>query len=402
MKMSKIKFLLFSLLVFALVSCKDSPDEEDTPMESSDSSKYGLWIRVDDGSYILSTDDLMQDTILSPLNSGIDITSYLPAAYYAVYCSFYDGYYYLTNDGTRLSQFEVTDDNTFDEINNLAWSSSFYLSAISPNSDDDQMLFISTRIGDTEVDGEHVYQKTIYDMNTETVEMNNTYQVNIPALSYTVNEPDSEEADSLIAFVTGFSTVNDRAYFSYAYYSTTTWASVNDSAYVYVCDFPELTNGEVLKDGRAGSVTGWWSVGKSSFLDDDGNYYFTVIDSDDNTSLLRVKDGENEIDPDFIIDLSDYDLGNEVHEYLGDGIAYIQPLIVDVNEQEVVTDLSTQGYGSPVSYGSVVDDGKLYDVFETDNSEYYVCMYDSEENTLTRGLEIDDGITTVYNLVKIK
>ncbi len=403
MKMSKIKFLLFSLLVFALVSCEDSPDEEETPTETSDSSKYGIWTYVEDGSYILTTDDLMKDTVISPLNSGIDVTAYLPAAYYAVYASFYDGYYYISNDGTRLGQYELTDDNSFNETNNLAWSSSFYLSAISPNSEEDQMIFISTSWNTPEDDDKEVYVKKVYDLNTETMEISNTYEAEIPYLQYTVNEPDSEEPDSLIAFITGFSTVNDRAYFSYAYYSTTTWESVNDTAYVYVCDFPEMTNGEVLKDGRAGSVTGWWSTTVSTFLDDDDNFYFTVFDSDGNYSLLRIKDGEDEIDSDFIIDLSDYDVSDDdSHAYLGDGLAYIKPLIVDINEQDVVSDLTSFGYGTPETTSSLVEDGKLYDVFKNDDSEWYVCMYDPDTNTLTRGLQIDDGIGWVYHLTKLK
>ncbi len=403
MKMLKLSMWLLSLLVIFFTSCEDSPVVEETTTESSDSSRYGIWTYVGDGSYLLSTDDLMKDTIISPLNSGADITAYLPSAFYGVYAAFYDGYYYLSNDGTRLSQFELTDDNTFEETNNIAYSSSFYLSAISPNSDENQMIFISTYFTDTKVDGQHVYQKNVYDMNTETMEMNNTYQVTIPGLSYTVNEPDSEEADSVIAFVTGFCTVNDRAYFSYAYYSTTTWESVNDTAYVYVCDFPEMTNGEVLKDGRAGSVTGWWSTTVSTFLDDDDNFYFTVFDSDENYTLLRIKDGEDEIDPDYIIDLSDYGvIDDDAHAYLGDGLVYIKPLIVDINEQNVVADLTSYGYGTPETTSSLVDDGKLYDVFKNDDSEWYVCMYDTETNTFTRGLQIDDGISWVYHLNKLK
>lgn len=49
-----------------------------------------------------------------------------------------------------------------------------------------------------------------------------------------------------------------------------------------------------------------------------------------------------------------------------------------------------------------VENGKLYDVFKTDESKWFVFEYDPNTNTLKRGLEIDGGVSWVYHVNKLK
>lgn len=49
-----------------------------------------------------------------------------------------------------------------------------------------------------------------------------------------------------------------------------------------------------------------------------------------------------------------------------------------------------------------MENGKLYDVFKTDESKWYVYEYDPAKNSVKRGAEIDPGITQVYHLNKLK
>ncbi|MNH47585.1 hypothetical protein D3C79_1109040 [compost metagenome] len=49
-----------------------------------------------------------------------------------------------------------------------------------------------------------------------------------------------------------------------------------------------------------------------------------------------------------------------------------------------------------------MENGKLYDVFKTDESKWFVYEYNPSTNTIKRGAQIDPGVTWVYHVNKIK
>lgn len=400
--MNKIIFAVtcFFFICFGLLSCSDSPD--DNGGEVKIENEYALWITATNGSYILTTNDLMKDTILSPANNhGIDITGYLPAAFYGVYAYNYGGKYYLSNDGTRFSQFEITDNGQFKETNNIAFSHTFYIGKVLEylGSDTEMVFTHTTGVRD---EAKNVLKKPIYFMNTSNMNITKELTAEIPYLNYPVYQ-ENGDIDPTTMNVAGVEVRGDKAFFGYYFYNSK-WATLNDTAYVYVCDYPAMTNGKVLKDSRAGSIDSHWSIERRSFFDDDNNLYFiTVKPNGGGKSLIRIKNNETEFDPNYLFDLRDYNFSDGNIVELGNGKTYIAPYVIDAANKKIVADLRILAGGAePKTTMNFVENGKLYDVFKTDESKWFVFEYDPNTNTLKRGLEIDGGVSWVYHVNKLK
>ncbi|MBX3254304.1 MAG: hypothetical protein KF862_09210 [Chitinophagaceae bacterium] len=384
-------------------SCKHSPEDTVTP-ETPAERKYGLWVTATDGSYILTTGDLMKDTLLTPANNqGVDITSYLPAAYYGVYAYCYNGYYYLSADGTRFSQYEITDAGRFSEVNNYAFSSTFYIGKVAANlSSDDELVFTAT--SGKENTEENVLEQPIYFMNTNTMTMNKTLIAKLPFLDYTVKQANGEP-DDLYMVPTSMTIRNDKVFFGYKFRSNINYNDVIDTAFIYVCDYPGMENGKLLKDTRGGKVAGHWQVNSTSFVDDNGDLYLLTQNLSSKYGLIRIKSGETEIDPGYFFNLGDYNIfqnGSSQIQLLGEGRAYISPFVINPSQQKIVADLRILTDAIPRTTMNFVEDGKLYDVFKTSDSKWYVYEYDPATNTVKKGAEIDSGVSWVYHVNRLK
>ena len=403
--MKKIKFLL--LLSFATVlsasfyACSDEPDHKE-PTTPTSSNEYAIWVSATDGSYILTTDDLMKDTILSPRNNqGIDITGYLPYSYYSSWAYCYHGKYYLSTDGTRFSQFEITNSGQFKETRNLAFSYSFYIgNVLEYKSSESEMVF--TRTGGVRDREKNVEKKSIYFMNTDNMSITKELIAEIPYLNYTVYQ-ENGEVDPTSIHVTSMEVRDDKLFFGYDFYNIK-YGMATDTTYIYVCDFPSMANGKVLRDGRGGYTSAHWDITRRTFFDDDKNLYFITEKGTANAkSLIRIKNNETEIDAEYLFDLSNYNFGEGNILELGNGKTYISPYIVDVINKKIVADLRIlTGGAEPQTTMNFVEDGKLYEVFKTDDSRWFIFEYDPETNSMQRGLEIDKGIDWVHKINKLK
>ena len=88
---------------------------------------------------------------------------------------------------------------------------------------------------------------------------------------------------------------------------------------------------------------------------------------------------------------------------LANNKVYISPYIIDPGEKRVEADLRIlTGGAEPKTTMNFVEDGKLYDVFETSDARWFVYQYDPASNTVKKGLEIDPGVSWVYHLNKLK
>src|SRR5690606_37519872 len=118
-------YIAITAILFS--SCKDSHSVRD--VQEVEGSEYSVWVATVSGSYLLTTDEIMKDTLLSPQhNKGIDITGYLPQARYAGYAYFFNGYYYMSNDGTRFSKLQINEKgDQLDELNTYAFPGALYL-----------------------------------------------------------------------------------------------------------------------------------------------------------------------------------------------------------------------------------------------------------------------------------
>lgn len=400
--MKRINLFLYTVVAFAFawscVACSDEPSQGGEPEPSN--SKFGLWVTASESSYILTTDDLMKDTVLSPgENQGIDITGYLPASYYGVYSCCYGGKYYLSNDGTRFSQFEVTEDGRFKETGNLAFGYNFYVGKVLDYASSDSELVFTRTDGQRDAK-RNVYRKPIYFLNTKTMTMNKELTAELPYLDYTVYQ-ENGDVDSTTMHVTSLEIRGDKVFMGYDFYNAK-WGMVNDSTYIYVCDYPGMTNGKLLKDGR-GHTSAHWEITRRAFFDDDKNLYFIIETTADHKKLIRIKNNETQIDPDYLFDLSGLDVEGKSVAELGNGMTYIPPYIMDVRQKKVVADLRVlTGGAEPETYLNYVENGKLYSVFKTKDSRWFVYQYDPVTNNVTKGLEIDGGLSLVYHVNKLK
>ncbi|WP_293899183.1 hypothetical protein [Sphingobacterium sp. UBA5670] len=389
-----------ALAALLISSCKDSPNVPDAtePVES----KYSVWVATANGSYLLTTDQIMKDTLLSPANNkGTDITAFLPQARYAGYAYVFNGNYYLSNDGTRFSKHQLTDAGEFKEVDNYAFPGYFYLGKVASQfSTTDEIVFTSTGASDANLE-KKVFEKDIYFMNTKDMTLNKTLKAQIPTLDYTVYKADGT-VDPTILNVTSMRVGGGKAYFGFYYY-TFDYKPVNTKAYAYICDYPSMANGHIMSDDRASYVAGHWQRENYSFLDDNNNLYLLTRGKTDGTyAILRVNNGQTEFDKSYLYDLKDYAVKGGDLAWLGDGKAYIRPYVIDVANKRIVANLSDMTGGDPTTTINLIEDGKLYTAVKTPEAKWFIYAYDISKNTVIKGAEIDPGVTQVYHINKLK
>ncbi|MFD1628716.1 hypothetical protein [Pseudopedobacter beijingensis] len=404
-----IKQLLATCFVATTLftACKKSPNEATPDVIDTSGNLYSFWVTTSNGSYLLTTNDLMKDTLLSPNNNkGIDITSYLPASFYGVYAYNHQGKFYLSNDGTRFSQLEITSEGKLKETNNFAFSGNFYLGKVLDEVSSADELVITKTAGTTNKI-KNVLEQPIYFMNTKNLTLNKTLTVEIPMIKYIPKQTNGQDDDPYIV-PTSLTVRGNKLFVGHKYKSNITKADIIDTTYVYVCDYPSLANGKITKDPRGGFAAGHWEVNKTTFLDDNNDLYIMTRRTTTGAyGILRIKSGETEIDPDYFFDLKDYNVfANSFAaniQKLGNGKAYICPFVVDPAHQRVIADLRllTGSTGSRTKM-NFMENGKLYDVFKTYESRWFVYEYNPENNTVKRGAEIDPGVADIYHVNKIK
>lgn len=386
-----------------LSSCKDSPNVPD--VTAPEPSEYAVWVATQNGSYLLTTDQIMKDTLLSPANNkGADITAYLPQARYAGYAYVFNGSYYLSNDGTRFSKHQLVNDKgglVLKEVDNYAFPGYFYLGKVASQfSTSDEIVFTSTGASDANLD-KKIFEKSIFFMNTKDMTISKTLTAKIPLLDYTVYKPDGT-VDPTILNVTSMRIGGGKAYFGFYYY-TYDYKPVNTKAYVYICDYPSMENGHVMSDDRASYVAGHWQRENYSFLDDSNNLYLLTRGKTTGTyALMRVNNGQTTFDSNYLFDLKDYAIKGGDLAWLGDGKAYIRPYVIDVANKKIVANLADMTGGDPTTTINLIENGNLYTAVKTPESKWFIYEYNIKNNRVKKGAEIDPGVTQVYHINKLK
>lgn len=351
----------------------------------------------------------MKDTLLTPVgNKGIDLSAYLPAAFYAVYAYNHEGKFYVSNNGTRFSQLEIQNNATLKETDNYAFPSNFFLGKVLKDvSTKDELVM--TKTAGTFNEAKNVLEQPIYFMNLKDMTLNKTLNVDIPFLKYAPLKPDKTPYTNPYMVPTSITVRGNKLFVGHKYRGTDVSGSmdISDTTYVYVCDYPGLTNGKMLKDARGGFAAGHWEVQTLTFMDDNNDLYIVTKNRIASTyGLIRIKSGETEIDKDYFFDLKDYNVfknSTAQVQKLGNGKAYLSPYVVDPANKKVIADLRILvGGGESKTTMNFMENGKLYDVFKTDASKWFVFEYDPATNSVKRGAEIDPGITHVYHVNKLK
>jgi len=390
-----------------LASCDDSPAVSQST--STESAEYGIWVNIktdQEYSYLLTVSDLMKDTVISPVNSGIDATGNIDGTY----GTFKSGYYY-TPVGSKISKMQVKG-GQFVETNNCIINDGSYFNYMSKTYWNEQFNVLSW--GQTYVEAEKVIKKNVYRINADDMTLLSQEPLTFPVLD-SIKNPDSPSEylpnKDLWISPTSFTIKNGKVFVGFMYWNFT-YSIHTDKTYMLVCDYPSMENATVLTDDRYGYTSGSWWMTNSSFIDSKGDLYFTTTTDDNKYTILRIKSDESVIDKTYAFSLSDYDLyvtgyggSYDHHTYIKDGLALMGSYIVDVWNQKVVADLNSYGLGkveSAYSGGILVNDEKLYVVIKTSDSRWFICRYNPDDKTLTRGLEIVGGVTQVGRIDKLK
>jgi len=405
-------FKLLPAAAFALVmmACDDDPDGG----KKEDLGNYAIFLTVGNDNatesyYTLTTDDLNDDIVLSPVNTGI--VSDADLFWATIYSAYSKGNFYFTMDGNVISKQRIRDGKYKEVGNVVAEAGSWELGMMKTLFNHNGLNFISWQTTYNESDNVLENKLFIVDTtNAMSVESSNPIKFPVPDFTLYDSEGEAVLHENLALTPSSF-TVRDNKVFIGFYYD---WATEIDTAYMLVCDYPSLSNVKLLKDHRLGHVSGAWYASSSSFTDDNGDYYFSTINVDGNYGLLRIKNGSTEIDPEYAYDLSEIGniaisnwgyAGPDHHVYLKNGLAFMGSYIIDVRNKQVKQDLNDFGLGTvqkTMETYTENDGNDIYVVLKTDDARWFIAKYDVDENTLTLGLEIDSGITSVSRISRLK
>lgn len=403
------KMVAFSAIAFTLFqSCTDKPD--DIIPEPKAPSEYGIWVTAGNAStdelpYVLLTDDLMKDTVLSPLKAGIDASGSVDGTYGDVH----NGYYYAPDDN-KISKSQIIN-GKFSEIDNVIINDADYSTYIMKHYWNNYFNVLSW--AESYNNDEKAIQKKLFIIKPDDMTMSSSPSFKFPYLTFKIADPAHAgqflKDDDISISPTSFTIRGDKAFVGFVYWNWDNWIHT-DSAYMLVCDYPSLTNSKLLKEGRYGYMSGTWWQSNSSFMDEKGDYYFTTVDKNNKYTLLRIKSGETEFDKAYAFDLKNYKVyiegyGGQYdhHTYLKNGLALLGSYIVDVWNQKVVKDLNSYGIGTVQEcYRVYVEDNKLYVFIKTSDSKWFIARYNPDDNSFVKGAEISGGVQSVARIDKLK
>ncbi|MCW3465192.1 DUF4374 domain-containing protein [Chitinophaga nivalis] len=399
-----------------LQSCSKTPDvsQPEVPVVPKTQKEYAIFVTVGNATsgenyYTLVTGDLTKDTLISPVNSGIEPDNVTSWAY--IYSVFFNGSFYFTQDGNIISKQQIVNGRYKKLGNVVAEAGSWQLGMMKTVFNDKGLNFLSWEANYNAT--EDVIEKNLYVLDTAAVTIKTKLPVKFPVPLFELRDNNGKVMEKKDIPITPSSfAIRDNKVFIGFYYN---WMTKIDTAYMLVCDYPGLTNVKLLKDARLGHVSGAWHASSSSFTDENGDYYFSTISKDKKYGLLRIKKGATTIDPDYSYSLSelgnisggatwgDY-AGSDHHAYLKNGLAFMGSYIIDVRNKKVVKDLNSFGLGKvQITMDTYTENNnEIYVVLKTTEGRWYIGKYDVTANTLTKGVEIHSGIKGISRIGRIK
>ncbi|WP_437920363.1 hypothetical protein [Sphingobacterium sp. LRF_L2] len=395
-------------LALSTVACKDSDDTE--PDSSLAGGKYGITVRVEAAGeryeYILPVEDLMTDGSISPVGYGIDVSGKVDASY-----GVREGANLFFTEGAAVKRYSVATGAVVEKGNAVLSNPGNYLGMMKSAFIDGRLNFInwaSTYNATTEASEKRLF---IIDTATMVVKGETALSFPVPLIEDPENVGEYFNKADIPISPTSLGIANGKIYVGFLYLKPSWAAPEKQVAYVLTADYPSLTNQKIASNDQYGHTTGTWYQTKSSFFDEDGNYYFTTIRENTYYTLLRVKAGSTEIDPDYAFDLSNYSLYSEgfmgqqtdQYAYLKDGKALLGAYVFDVHNKTLIKNLNDSGFGSVQSVpadGVLVEGSKAYMFVKSADSKWYVAAYDADTNEFKRGIQIQGGITRAFGIVK--
>lgn len=395
--MTKKPFKLLFCAAFATVALASCNDDPSTP-DVIDDPEFAIIVGTDDGRFFLPVEDLMSGTI-SPVGTGTDVSTTLTWEENVVQKG--RDIYHVDPNASKFGKYRF-EDGVLKTIREIPFSQlpSLYLGWHAWI--DDEQLIIGPRSSN--------FYAIINVENMVVTKSGEFDKTGIPA----------DHVRRIYSVIPK----GDKLLLGYALYNEKTQTD-DDKSYLAVLDFPSLENLQVISEDDRSAPIGALRNGYFANFTDGGNTFILTHPiplgankPDVPTGFFRVKDGSNEIDPDYFFNVSalrdgDQQLGVA---YLGNGKALLisahdtktnvkewndwwyaamwQYLVVDVNTQKVVRVLDFPLLGN--SRSAVVHNGKVYIAVNDPSADaVYIWEYDSNTDKLTRGARVDgaDGDT---------
>lgn len=403
--LNKFSVLLLGA-IFSFVSCSDEPSDSEPNTNPTTGKKYGITVGVTtsagDFRYVLSTEDIMQDDVLTPVGAGIDITGKVDDTYGTASA----GSYY-TPDGAAIYKYSIQNGDVVEKGNTLITTGQDYAAFIMKSDFVDGTLnALSWASSYNEAKGAR--EKNLFIIDTASMNLKST-----KVLSFTIPDnliPDLDNEGQYIdkskvqLSPTSFGINNGKIYVGFNFLNPSWGTPDKQVAYVLIADYPSLENSTITSTDKYGNSSGTWFQSQSSFFDENGNYYFTAIKENKYYTLLRIKAGTIVIDTDYVFDLSNYNVYIEGygggtfdhHTYIKDGKALLGGCIFDINNKTLVKNLDDEGIGriqDTHADGVLVEGNYLYTFIKTADSKWYIGQYDADNNEFKRGVQLDGGIS---------
>ncbi len=413
--MTKSTLTSFAAIAFALAittlfnACKKNGDTDldDKPEEK----QFMVWAWTSNPStdYFLTTPSLTQGK-LSIAGNGIDIASQIENPFSLTYK---DGYFYSISD-SRFTKAKIENDRLVAEhivINrnhvmaarNLAYH--FW--------DGDKLVILES--------SEQTNAKPIFNIvDTKQMKVVASGTVDIPTYETDkVIGPDGSERPITLHLT---SVIRDGAkiFVAWRYYTGT---AVDARAQTGLLDYPAMDNvSNVSTTDGYNLFTNLDGDNNQTHTDQEGNHYVIKMNTagDGRFSYVRIKKGETTVDPSYNFYLDEksnlpikyFDLGNNrqiVGFMRNDNPDWTKwdtgYKVVDIAAGKVVTDLNAIGLPFDVGRPAqpvLMDDGKAYIALNGGDQGKYIWEYDPATNQLTKGLELDGGLSGIPYIIQLK
>ncbi|MEM1258180.1 MAG: DUF4374 domain-containing protein [Bacteroidota bacterium] len=418
----------FMVLVFgtAVVSCSDDDSESDVLQEEQVEeeeeeiepetqlvTRYfsGIEFGSDPTVEILTNADSFEEGVISPVDNGFEQPAWM------AYLQGEDQIITLGyNTAPEFTSYEVVD-GALTKGNSFFTTDDAYAATFV---DASTMVFItSPRSG--------LADKIISIVDTDAMEV--TYSITTTA-GYVDVDGDGDglgegDENDLIAFPSDIHVRGDYLYVSYYMMSASGTFSTPDAnkARVGIYTYPGLEFVKVIEDDRASNISRYYAF--NGLLEDENGDIYTFSPSsiasgyapvpENNSAILRIKNGETEFDDDFYIDFESISGGLKINDmfYTTNGKAVVRATFEEESELYLwgnyaptlatplistgIVDLTTGtftlldnvplcggGWNSP----HMIDGSKVY--LGVNNAEYSgVYIIDTETGTATEGADID-------------
>jgi len=400
--MKKIKlFALFLGLTAGLGACSSDGEKVAEPEKEAGTYNFALWPTV--GSwpnvsyFVLGFDNLTTGTA-SLAGQGADVTTSVSSAIISRNGLYY---FYNTKEG-KFSKFQFKNDQ-FQTISQVPYT---HLLSMTGHTwvDDNTLILVGLDASSTKIN------YSLIDVTT--MKITNGQIANVPAIpaGYTrlLVGGDIQFVNGKFFMSVGFMPAG------YEIYPEMTVLEVK---------YPSFEVGTVSKDTRTagvGSTSGYYGT---SFKTENNDVYFLVSwnpawkgTTYSPIMVYRIKNGASGLDPDYIIDTKAV-LGYEASGLFmnaGNGKAIMKyadaSVTGDYKTKYAVIDLATGKLHRKLTElpgdrsgerNVCVGDGKAYIAINSDTAKDNIWIYDSQTDTVTKGLEIDGGYSSFTRLDKL-